>query len=115
MTLTSGRFVRDEYVQMIVRFSMRDDAEIPCVTSTSAMHCLEPAREHFAQHNLEQICLCFRIPNDVPGAVAMSEARPVEHDHPVIFSRAINQATRPEILDPLPWKRTRGRPLPRST
>jgi len=49
--------------------------------------------------NLEQICLCFRSPNEVPGAKAMSEARPVEHDHPVIFSGAINQATRLEILD----------------
>lgn len=34
MTLTTGRFVRHQYVRMIVRLSMRDNAgEIPFATS----------------------------------------------------------------------------------
>jgi hypothetical protein len=48
---------------------------------------------------LEQICLCFRGPNDVSGPQAMSKSRTVEHDYPVILGREINQTARLEILD----------------
>jgi hypothetical protein len=48
---------------------------------------------------LEQICLCFRGPNDIPGPQAMSESWAVEHDHSVVLGRKINQAARLEILD----------------
>jgi len=48
---------------------------------------------------LEQICLCFRGPNDIPGPQAVSKSRAVEHDHPVIRSCQMNQAARLEILD----------------
>jgi hypothetical protein len=48
---------------------------------------------------LEQICLCFRGPNDVPGPQAMSKSRTVEHDYPVMLGRQIDQTARLEILD----------------
>ena len=48
---------------------------------------------------LEQICLCFRSPNDVPGPQPMSKSRTVEYDYPVILGREIDQAARFEILD----------------
>src|SRR5690349_15700553 len=48
---------------------------------------------------LEQVCLCLRGPSDIPGPQAMSKSRAVEHDHPVILGRQINQAARLEILD----------------
>src|SRR4029079_16926605 len=48
---------------------------------------------------LEQVCLCFRGPDDIPGPQAMSKSRAVEHDYPVILGRQINQTARFESLD----------------
>src|SRR6185437_3899301 len=48
---------------------------------------------------LEQICLHFRGPNNIPGPQAMSKSRTVEHDDPVILGRQIDQTARFEILD----------------
>src|SRR5690349_22597592 len=48
---------------------------------------------------LEQVCLCVRGPKGVPGPQTMSKSRAVEHDHPVVPGREINQAARLEILD----------------